>query len=127
MKFNFPFLDYVHTPPGFDVVFNLFKTITQSRDMQTEDYPAEIFIHPSSSATLSDHISRSILPLEYGGESGPLEAIIQFWEKKLIEYRDYFIQDATYGTLEAIRPPKYRHYHADFLAATSSYNLYHNQ
>lgn len=113
----------MHTPPGFDVVFNLFKSIMQSKDLQSEDHPADIFIHPYSSATISDHISKKILPLEYGGESGPLEAIIQFWEKKLIEYRDYFMQDAIYGTNEAMRPPEYRHYHADFLVAASSYNF----
>lgn len=119
-------LDYVHTPPGFDIVFSLFKSIMQSRELGSEDHPAEIFIHPYSHETVSDHISKKILPLEYGGESGPLEAIIKFWEKKLIEYREYFIHDAAYGTDESKRPLEYRHYHADFLAATAYYNSNNN-
>lgn len=85
----------------------------QSKD-QVEDQ-TEIFIHPLSHETLSNHINTNILPFEYGGNSGPLEAIIQFWEKKLIEYRDYFIEDYNYGTIENLRPAEYRHHHADFL------------
>jgi hypothetical protein len=114
--------DYVHTPPGFDVVFNLFKTIMQSRDLTTEDHPAEVFIHPFSSETITDHIAKKALPLEYGGDSGPLEAIIKFWEKKLVDYRDYFIDDEKYRTDESKRPLEYRHFHADFLAAAACYS-----
>lgn len=110
------FLDYVHTPPGFDVVFNLFKSLMQSKD-QVQDQ-TEIFIHPLSHETLSNHININVLPFEYGGNSGPIEAIIQFWEKKLIEYRDYFLEDVNYGTIEELRPAEYRHHHADFLQNT---------
>jgi hypothetical protein len=44
----------------------------QSKNLQTEDHPMEIVIHPYTHETLFDHISRQILPLEYGGSSGPL-------------------------------------------------------
>lgn len=55
-------IHYLHTPPGFDVVFNLFKSIMQSRNLQTEDHPIEVVIHPNTHETLFDHISRKILP-----------------------------------------------------------------
>lgn len=110
-------IHYVHTPPGFDVVFNLFKSIMQSKNLHTEDHPMEIVIHPTTHETLFDHVSRQILPSEYGGGSGPLEAIIQFWEHKLISYRDYFLTDDQYGTDESLRPPEFRHHHADFVTA----------
>lgn len=93
----------------------------QSKSPSPEDNQAEIYIHPFTNATLRDHLSKKMLPLEYGGESGPIETIIKFWEQKLIDYRDYFLQDAEFRTNEALRPPEYRHFHADFLAATSSY------
>lgn len=110
-------IHYVHTPPGFDVVFNLFKSIMQSKNLHTEDHPMEIVIHPTTHETLFDHVSRHILPSEYGGGSGPLEAIIQFWEHKLISYREYFLTDDHYGTDETLRPPEFRHHHADFVTA----------
>jgi hypothetical protein len=30
---------------------------------------------------------------EYGGEAGPIESIINTWEKKIMSYQDYFQQD----------------------------------
>jgi hypothetical protein len=87
----------------------------QSRDLGSEDHPAEIFIHPDSHETLTNHISKKVLPQEYNGDSGPLEVIIKFWENKLIEYRDYFLADDSYRTYESKRPLEYRHFHADFL------------
>jgi aromatic ring-cleaving dioxygenase len=65
-------IHYVYTPPGFDVVFNLFKSIMQSKNLHSEDHPMEIVIHPYTHETLYDHVSRQILPSEYGGGSGPL-------------------------------------------------------
>jgi CRAL/TRIO domain len=108
-------IHYLNTPPGFDVVFNLFKSITQTKNQNTEDAPIEVVIHPVSHETLYDHISRKILPTEYGGYSGSLEAIIQFWEHKLVSYRDYFLTDGQYRTEESLRPPEFRHHHADFV------------
>lgn len=93
----------------------------QSKEQQPQDQ-AEIFIHQFSHETLADHIDTKILPFEYGGQAGPLQAIIQFWEQKLIEYRDYFIEEKSYGTNELIRPPQYRHFNADFLSQSSYYN-----
>lgn len=37
-----PFIISVNTPPGFDIVFNLFKSIMQSKNLQTEDHPVEV-------------------------------------------------------------------------------------
>lgn len=108
-------IHYVHTPPGFDVVFNLFKSIMQSKNLQTEDHPIEIVIHPTTHETIFDHISRQILPTEYGGNSGSIAAIIKFWEHKLISYREYFLNDGHFGTDETKRPTEFRHHHADFV------------
>lgn len=56
---------------------------------------------------LYEHIPKSMLPSEYGGEAGPIQDIVDHWEKKIIEYRDYFLEDeAKYGTEERKRPGK---------------------
>lgn len=40
---------------------------------------------------------------EYGGEAGPIENIINSWEKKITSYRDYFQQDSQYGVDESVK------------------------
>lgn len=106
-------IHYLHTPPGFDVVFSLFKNIMQSKNLSTENHPLEVFIHPHTHETLYDHMSKRILPLEYEGQSGPLEAIINFWENKLISYREFFRQDDQYGIVESLRPAGFKQQYAE--------------
>lgn len=110
-------IHYVSTPPGFDIVFNRFKNILQSKNLQTEDHPIEIVVHPTTHETLYDHISRQILPSEYGGGSGSIAAIIKFWEQKLISYREYFLDDRHFGTDDSIRPAEFRYRNTEILQA----------
>lgn len=44
------------------------------------------------------------MPTEYGGEAGSLQSIIDNWEKKIVSYRDYYIQEEQYGVDENKRP-----------------------
>lgn len=55
---------------------------------------------------LYKHIPKSILPSEYGGEAGPIQNIIDEWEKKLISYRDFFLEEVNYRNDERKRPGK---------------------
>lgn len=55
---------------------------------------------------LYQHIPKSLLPTEYGGDAGPIQDIIDQWEKKILEYRDYFLEEKNYGTDEKKRPGK---------------------
>lgn len=52
---------------------------------------------------LYKHIPKRLLPTEYGGEAGPIQNIIDEWEKKLIANKDYFKEDELYGTDEKKR------------------------
>lgn len=53
---------------------------------------------------LYQHIPKQMLPTEYGGEAGPIQDIIDTWEKKIISYRDYFLEEEkNYGTDEKKR------------------------
>lgn len=56
---------------------------------------------------LYQHIPKEMLPAEYGGQAGPIQDVINHWEKKILEYRDYFMEEeTTYGTDEKKRPGK---------------------
>ena len=66
----------------------------------------QVFIHGNSYDTIYEHIPKKLLPTEYGGDAGPIQDIVDFWEKKLISYRDYFLEDDKYGTDEKYRVNK---------------------
>lgn len=44
------------------------------------------------------------MPLELGGESGPIQEIISDWEQKILSYRQYFHEDEEqFGVDERLR------------------------
>lgn len=49
---------------------------------------------------------RKLLPKEYGGEAGPIQDIIDAMEKKLVENRDFFVEDEKFGVDEKKRVGK---------------------
>lgn len=57
----------------------------------------------SDITTLYEYIPKELLPLEYGGNAGSIEQILDYWEKKLWEYRDYLLDETNYGTDETKR------------------------
>lgn len=58
---------------------------------------------------LSMEVPINLLPLEYGGDAGPVQEIADFWEKKILSYRDFIVDDAKYGTDERNRPGRKNH------------------
>ena len=65
--------------------------------------PTQLYVHGNDLESLYKHIPQRLLPAEYGGENGTIPSIIDYWEKKIISYRDYFIEDAKYGSDEKLR------------------------
>lgn len=51
-------------------------------------------------------IPKKFLPTEYGGEAGPIQDMVDHWEKKLMSYRDFFLEDGQYRVDESKRPGK---------------------
>lgn len=44
------------------------------------------------------------MPTEYEGEAGSLASLTEMWEKKILSYRDYFLEDSfKYGVDEKKR------------------------
>jgi hypothetical protein len=46
------------------------------------------------------------LPTEYGGQAGTIPDILKKLETRLVEDRDYFLQESSYGTDEKKRKGK---------------------
>jgi hypothetical protein len=63
-----------------------------------------LYIH-STYDSLYKVVPRNLMPNEYEGEAGSLQSLTDHWEKKLLSYRDYFLEDnAKYGVDEKLRP-----------------------
>lgn len=49
-------------------------------------------------------IPRRLMPLEYGGDAGPIQMIVDEWEQKVLSYRQYFQEDEEqFGVDEHLR------------------------
>ena len=57
----------------------------------------------SNIETLYDYIPKELLPQEYGGSAGTIAQIMGDWEKKLLEYREYLLEESQFGTVESKR------------------------
>lgn len=44
------------------------------------------------------------MPTEYEGEAGSLQSLTDEWEKKIISYRDYLLEEESLGVDEKKRP-----------------------
>lgn len=60
-------------------------------------------VHGDNIDGLYKYIPKKILPTEYGGEAGPIQDIIDDWERKLLANKNYFKELDKNGTNEAKR------------------------
>ncbi|XP_012253461.2 alpha-tocopherol transfer protein-like [Athalia rosae] len=89
----------VNVSPLVDTIINFVKPFLK------EKIRNRIFVH-STFDTLYEHVSKDILPTEYGGDAGPIQAIHEAWIKKLEEYGPWFAEQESVKTNEALRPGK---------------------
>ncbi|XP_046384866.1 uncharacterized protein LOC124155192 [Ischnura elegans] len=97
-------LDFVHTPPAFDAIFNLFKAF--SRDKLKE----RIYAHGDDMKSLFKNIPQRILPQEYGGEAGAIDDLIRKTKKDIESFRDWYLEEAKYKSNESRRPGRPKTY-----------------
>lgn len=64
----------------------------------------------SGSEVPEDELPRELLPVEYGGENGTIDELIKYWEQKVIENRDYLIEELQFGTDESKRLVPSKHH-----------------
>lgn len=69
--------------------------------------------------SLYTEIPKELLPVEYGGENGTIQDLIQYWEEKIRQYREYLLEEAKYGTDESKRQAPLKHADALFGAEGS--------
>lgn len=111
----------INAPSIFESLFNVFKPMMSEKQLNRVSFFWQIHIkhiiifnyskfqmtiYGSNLDALYEKVPLKYWPKEYGGENGSIPEIIAEWEQKFLSYRDYFIEDAKYGTDEELRPGK---------------------
>ncbi|XP_075166391.1 alpha-tocopherol transfer protein-like [Haematobia irritans] len=90
----------INAPSIFESLFNMVKPMMSEKQLN------RMIIYGANLDKFYEKVPLKYLPKEYGGENSSIQEIIDAWEKKFFEYRDYFKDDAKYGTDEHLRPGK---------------------
>lgn len=88
---------FINTPFGFESVFNVFKGFINDKNK------TKLYVHGSNLNSMYKEIPRRLMPLEYGGDAGSLDSIINSWEKRIVSYRDYYKEEEQFGVDESRR------------------------
>uniref|UniRef100_A0A2A4JCS0 CRAL-TRIO domain-containing protein n=1 Tax=Heliothis virescens TaxID=7102 RepID=A0A2A4JCS0_HELVI len=88
----------LNTPTGFDTAYTILKTFLG------EKLKKRISVHNQNYGDLYKTISKSILPVEYGGDDGQLQELTDHWKAKVESYRDWFLKQEEVRSDESKRP-----------------------
>uniref|UniRef100_A0A1A9W9W7 CRAL-TRIO domain-containing protein n=1 Tax=Glossina brevipalpis TaxID=37001 RepID=A0A1A9W9W7_9MUSC len=91
-------------PKIFDTLYNIGKPMLPLKQQR------RLFSHNNKLESLTQHVPLKYLPIEYGGENGSIGEIIEEWDKKLDQYRDYFRRSREWGIDEKLRISKIKDY-----------------
>uniref|UniRef100_A0A336LY11 CSON007324 protein n=1 Tax=Culicoides sonorensis TaxID=179676 RepID=A0A336LY11_CULSO len=96
---------FLNLPPGLTTVLNMFKNLMNAKNKgRYKDSSLQIEVHGTKLEKLHKFIPKSILPVEYGGDSLSIDELMQIWEDKFKKYEKFFLEDENYGTDESKRP-----------------------
>ena len=66
-------------------------------------FPPQMFFYDHDYTKMYEHVPKAVLPEEYGGDGGPVQKVIDVWERRLIENREFLIQEMKYRSDERRR------------------------
>ncbi|KAK9745837.1 CRAL/TRIO domain [Popillia japonica] len=88
----------VNVPPFLDKCLMLVKPLLKSEVSKLIHY------HTPNSTTLFDYIPRNLLPEDYGGTLEKTEHFATIWRKKVLDNRDFYVDDSRWKVIESKRP-----------------------
>ncbi|KAK9884643.1 hypothetical protein WA026_007480 [Henosepilachna vigintioctopunctata] len=80
------------------------KLLAVMKPFMKSEIASMIRTHQPNSTTLFDYVPRELLPEEYGGSIGKMEDLKATWMKRLLENRDYIIDESRWAVNESKRP-----------------------
>ncbi|XP_065367084.1 alpha-tocopherol transfer protein-like [Calliphora vicina] len=90
----------LNTPGFFHSVLSILLPLLSEKLRQ------RMFVYGQTYDNLEEKVPKKYLPLYLGGENGAREQILKDFDKKWLEYENYFKENANYGTHELLRPGK---------------------
>lgn len=118
--------NYINVPSFFESVFGFFKSfLNEKMKKRVSDeivfykeirfylYLLQLIIH-SDVESLYKEIPKEMLPVEYGGNNGTIDDLVKYWQNKIVEYRDYLLEEAQFGTDESKRQKPLKQHDALF-------------
>ncbi|KAF7281275.1 hypothetical protein GWI33_004896 [Rhynchophorus ferrugineus] len=83
-------LEFVNSPVYINVALNVFKSF------MTEKMRGRVKVHFGGLDKAQRVVSKDILPPEYGGGGDSIESLGQYWFDKLVDRRQWFLDDEKY-------------------------------
>ncbi|KAG8230783.1 hypothetical protein J437_LFUL011347 [Ladona fulva] len=83
-------MSFINGPSYVDVVLNIF------RRFMNQKMASRVFVHGRNVESFHKIVPADILPEEYGGKKGKLVDLIEHWKRRVMEKRDWFLEDEKY-------------------------------
>ncbi|XP_050361886.1 uncharacterized protein LOC126781107 [Nymphalis io] len=87
---------HVNVPSGIEIIFKLVSGFLGEKARE------RLKIYKTNEDLLKN-LPKEVMPTEYGGTGGPLNDIIEYWAKKIVEYRPWMEKEMEFGTDESKR------------------------
>ncbi|XP_012274161.1 retinol-binding protein pinta [Orussus abietinus] len=92
-------MHYINTPVTFDMIYSIFKMFMK------EKLKKRVMIH-ADMESLFKYLPRKVLPSDYGGEGPSIATLTAEWKQKVIDNREWFLEDEKYRVDESKRQGK---------------------
>ncbi|EDV91467.1 alpha-tocopherol transfer protein-like [Drosophila grimshawi] len=96
LPLRFAEIHLVNMLPSGQKIFNFVTSFLPA------NLPFKFIVHKKSE-DLYNHLPKEAMIIEYGGTNGYQAEALDYWRQKLNEYKNYFAEDAQYGTNEKLR------------------------
>ncbi|XP_012288412.1 alpha-tocopherol transfer protein [Orussus abietinus] len=90
-------IHFINAPSFIDRIVALVKSTLKPK------LADRVHVHSSGYETLYDHVPREILPKDYGGEQESMDVLSEKWNEKLLEWRDWFLEQQNVAVDESRR------------------------
>ncbi|KAI4466006.1 alpha-tocopherol transfer protein-related [Holotrichia oblita] len=92
---------YMNVPTFFDTLFQIIKPFMKEKLLK------RMVIHTSDDPeSIYKYIPKEVLPEEYGGKGDKIQELTDYWKEKIESYKDWFVDDLKYKSIESKRRGK---------------------
>ncbi|CAB0030981.1 unnamed protein product [Trichogramma brassicae] len=91
-------IHFINAPNFIDRIVTLVKSAIKPK------LASRVHVHSSGLDSLYEHVPKSVLPSDYGGEQASMNELDEKWRGKLADWRDWFLKEEVLNANEDLRP-----------------------